>query len=376
VAAASLSADRIRPGPAWRLVLRLCLALAVQPGAAFAAAAATEGAGTPAVAGGNSNGAVVFMYHRFGEAGYPATNVTREAFAAQLELLREASMNVIPLSRLLAYLAGEDMLPERAVVLTIDDAYASIATVAWPLLREAGYPVTVFVATDPVDKGFSDYLDWDAIRSLAGQGVSFANHGAAHLHLADPLPEESAAERRERVREDLWTGQRRLAAMVPEGAIVADVFAYPFGEYDELVAELVEALGWVAFGQHSGAVGAYSDRRALPRFPINEAYSGLDSFRTKALSLPLPVTRVNPFDPVVGAMPTLELTLAEGFAGSNALQCFVSGQDPLRPTLLAGGQRLAITPSEPLPPGRSRVNCTAPGPEGRFYWFSHQWLVR
>ena len=30
----------------------------------------------------------------------------------------------------------------------------------------------------------------------------------------------------------------------------------------------------------------------------------------------------------------------------------------------------------PLPPGRSRVNCTLPGPQGRWYWYGTQFYVK
>lgn len=323
-----------------------------------------------------ADSAAVLMYHRFGEDRYPSTNVREDAFREQLRLLAEGPWTVIDLRRLRAHLDDGAPLPERSVVITIDDAYRSVHDVAWPLLAEAGFPFTVFVATDPVDQGHGGIMDWDQMRAMAAQGVTFANHGASHDHLADRGEGESARDHAARVRRDLEAGQRRLdAELGPTGQVLSGVFAWPFGEYDSTTAAVLVELGWIAFGQQSGAVGAATDRRALPRFPINEAYSDLAEFRTKIDSLPLPVRAVRPWDPVTGPHATLEVQLEAGSDTLPGLACFVSGQGRVAPEW-TGEAQFRVAPPQPLATGRQRVNCTAPGPGGRYYWFSHPWLVR
>jgi peptidoglycan/xylan/chitin deacetylase (PgdA/CDA1 family) len=46
---------------------------------------------------------------------------------------------------------GTEPLPSRAVLVTFDDAYRDFAEQAWPRLRQAGVPVTLFVPTGFVD---------------------------------------------------------------------------------------------------------------------------------------------------------------------------------------------------------------------------------
>ena len=324
-----------------------------------------------------ADSAVVFMYHRFGENQHPSTNVRMDAFRDQIELLSAGGFNVISLAQFMAWRRGEGTVPEKAIVLTIDDAYASIFTEAWPVLKAAAMPVTVFVSADPVDDGFADFLTWDQLRTLAGEGVTFANHGAGHLYLTRNLPGESDEKRERRVRDDLQRGLKRLHEELGDsGQVIDDVFAYPYGEYDEVSAGVVRSLGWTAFGQHSGATGLASDPLALPRFPINEAYSDLGEFRTKARSLPLSPERLSPWDPVVDASTELEIWWAPTSARLDAMNCFVSGQGRLEPEWLEAGRYMRVVPKNPLGKGRSRVNCTAPGVDGRYHWFSHQWIVQ
>jgi len=122
--------------------------------------------------------AVVFMYHRFGEDRYPSTSIRVDQFRQQMEYLRDGGFTVIPLAELMAFLSGNQTLPPKAVVITVDDAYRSIYEVAYPLLAEYGFPFTVFVSTDPLDSKLPGYLNWDQIREMASNGVTFANHGA------------------------------------------------------------------------------------------------------------------------------------------------------------------------------------------------------
>jgi peptidoglycan/xylan/chitin deacetylase (PgdA/CDA1 family) len=321
--------------------------------------------------------AVVFMYHRFGEDNFRSTNIKLEQFDAHLDYLAENGFTVWPLERIVEQIRAGEPIPDRTVAITIDDAYRSIYTEAYPRLKERGWPFTVFVATDPVDRGFKSFLTWDEMREMAKGGATFANHGRTHAHLADRVAGETAEEWRERVKAEISWAEKRLTE---EFGNSPRIFAYPYGEYNRELGILISELGYVAFGQHSGAIGEYSDMRALPRYPMAEAYADMDGFAMKAMSLPLPVRSVRPWDPVVTGdrRPKLEVELAESNASLGTLGCYVSNQGRVDVQWIdkkAG--RFTVQPPEPLSVGRSRYNCTALTRKGdRYYWYSHSWLVR
>ena len=326
--------------------------------------------GVPALA---DNSAVVLMYHRFGEDRYPATNIKTEQFDRQLEVLKKEGFSVVPLSELLAALKGGKSLPPKAVVITIDDAYRSIYETAYPRFREYGFPFTVFVATDPVDDRLPAYMTWEQMREMAGSGASFANHGASHLSMIARLKGESDDARISRVLADVEKGRRRLSEELKP---LPDVFAYPYGEYDGRVAEQLQKMGTICFGQHSGAVGPKSDLRALPRFPVAEAFADIGEFKVKVKSLPMPVEAVTPWEPVVDdSRPEIEITLGEIDARLAELACFVGGQGRVPVQWVEAGKRFKVAPQRPLGPGRQRANCTVPRNDGRYLWFSHPWFV-
>lgn len=321
-----------------------------------------------------SGTAVVLMYHRFGEDRYPETSIQISQFEAQLELLKNEGFCLVPLSSLVSALTEEEPLPPKAVVITIDDAYRSIYEVAYPRLRAYGFPFTVFVATEPVDKGFSAYMTWEQMREMEGGGATFANHGTGHLSMIDRLKGESEEDRITRVVEDVTNGQKRLSE---ELRPIAGVFAYPYGEFDGRIAERLRKMGYICFGQHSGALNSGSDRRALPRFPISEAYSDIDEFRIKISSLPLPVDVLNPWEPVVNqTFPEIRVTLGESEACFSRLSCFVGGQGRVPIRWIEAGKKFSVVPQDRLTPGRHQVNCTVQRNDGRYFWFSHPWFVK
>ncbi|KPV40377.1 hypothetical protein AN478_09505 [Thiohalorhabdus denitrificans] len=322
--------------------------------------------------------AVVLMYHHVDADGPPSTSVTPETFERHLGYLEEHNFTVWPLVRVLRHLDRGKPLPPKTVALTFDDAYESVYTEAFPRLRRRGWPFTVFVSTDYIDQGYRGYLDWDQLRELAAEdGVDLGNHSRSHPHLVRRREGEDEAAWRERVRDEIRGAGERLAA---EAGEPVPVFAYPYGEYDREVRAIVEDLGLYGVGQQSGAVGAGSDLRAAPRFPVATPYADLDDLGPKLRSRPLPVTVLAPEDRVLPAearRPELRLRLEEGPYRAGALACYASGQGRMERTWVSEAEGVvAVRPRKPLRSGRTKYNCTAPSNEesGVFHWFSYLWI--
>ena len=129
-------------------------------------------------------GTTVLIYHRFGEDKYPSTNIDTGRFREQLEYLKTHNYNIIPLWKLVDSLHQGSGLPARSVVITIDDGYRSVYEKAWPLLKEYGYPFTVFLYAKATENKHWNYLTWDQVREMKAAGVDFQDHGFAHEHMA------------------------------------------------------------------------------------------------------------------------------------------------------------------------------------------------
>lgn len=305
-----------------------------------------------------ADSAAVFVYHRFGEAAFPATNVTLAQFEAQIAEIETGGYAPLAIPEILAALEGGSGLPDRTVGFSADDAYLSVFTEAWPRLKAAGIPLTVFVATDAVDRGFPNFMSWDQIRELARQGVTIGSHGAAHVHMADATPEAARAEI-----------ARANARFKAELGFVPEIFSYPYGEASRTLETVAKEAGFkFAFGQYSGIITRESDFLYLPRFAVNEHFGGIAAFTLRARALGLPVRDLDPADPLLHTPPkTISFTPAAGIGGLDHLACFAADGHPF--PVSVNGERVTLLLDRTPPPGEFRIGCTLPTAQGRFRWF-------
>lgn len=321
--------------------------------------------------------AVAFIYHRFGDGRYPSTNTRPEQFQAQLDWLAANQYQVWPLPRIISELQAGHSIPDHVVAITVDDAFQSFYENAYPLLKARGLPFTVFVSTDSIDAKQADFMTWDELRELAANGGTLANHTADHGHLPFRFKNESDLAWADRVRADIGKAQARLEAEIGKDVNRSPkLMAYPYGEFSEELVKLVNGLGYVAFGQQAGVMGAPLDARALPRFPINEHFGDVAEFALKAAALPFPVKSVAPWDPQIHGNnpPRLEMELEPGVLPAQALHCYQNGPEMSVQWLDEGQTRFAIQAEKALGVGRDRYNCTA-YVHGRYFWYSHMWLL-
>lgn len=90
---------------------------------------------------------LILMYHRILPSVDPfQTSVSYDEFASDMAFIAK---NFTPVA--LHEMRGR--LPGGAVAVTIDDGYREVYDLVFPLVREAGIPVTVFVATDHIEHG-------------------------------------------------------------------------------------------------------------------------------------------------------------------------------------------------------------------------------
>ena len=312
-----------------------------------------------------ADSAVILQYHRFGEDSYPSTSVTIDQFEAHIEHLTNGDYTVLPIPEILAALDAGQPLPDRTIGITVDDATRSTFEEAWPRLEQAGMPFTVFVSTDAVDQGHAGIMTWDELRQLVAAGVTIGNHSAAHGQMWQADADANRA--------DLLRAQRRLRE---ELGVEATLFAYPYGEWNGAARALVADLGFIAaFGQHSGVVAAHTDRLNLPRFALNESYGAMERFGLIVDTVPLGARAVTPADQILAENPpTVAFTVEPPLANPGSLACYPSGGITAALQHRDGG-RVEVRFDGPFPPGRARLNCTAPAEGGRWHWFGLQFVV-
>jgi peptidoglycan/xylan/chitin deacetylase (PgdA/CDA1 family) len=187
--------------------------------------------------------------HRAGQNGEQRElDVDTTVFRTQMDYLATHGYQIISFPSLVDALEHGTAIPPRSVVITFDDGWETQYAVAFPVLRQLHFTATFFIFSQPigVDPG---YMTWPQIQELQAAGMTIGAHSRTHPKLT--LPTVSLASEVAGSRADL---QRELG-------VAPDIFAYPYGIWDDRVAAAVRSAGFQAARALSG--GEWNSRPNL-----------------------------------------------------------------------------------------------------------------
>ena len=214
--------------------------------------------------------ATILVYHRFGPTATDSMTVHRAAFIAQLEFLKENGYAVMPLRRLVERInGGNERLPDRAVVITVDDGHRSVYSEMLPLVRRYHIPVTLFIYPSAISN--ANYaLTWQQLEELRRSGLfDIESHTYWHSNFKREKRRLSSDAYRDFVRMQLVKPRQVLAQRL---GVSADLLAWPFGIYDDELISAASAAGYVAGFTLDRRQPSAADRPlALPRYLITDA---------------------------------------------------------------------------------------------------------
>lgn len=187
---------------------------------------------------------VILSFHKIGEPpakGWQTWNYIDEStFGRFLEELREECYHVLDLPAFLGGMKNPALLPERSALLTFDDGYKSMLSVAQPVLGQFGVPSVLFVPTafigrtnewDRDNEPEEPLADWDELEELQGRGVAIQSHSVSHRNFDDLDLEEQEHE----IRRSKELLEDRLGTGVT-------AFAFPYGNNGRHVAAMEKVL--------------------------------------------------------------------------------------------------------------------------------------
>ena len=210
-------------------------------------------------------------------ADFPAQmgddSINTDRLVAFFEWLRGNRFNAISLSDVDAARRGVRPLPQRAVLVTFDDGYASLYHRVFPLALAYRVPVVAALAGSwlegPMD-GWVQYADqrvarsrfitWPQAREMQASGlIEFASHGYDIHHTVRGNPQgsmmpaavtrvyeegtgyESEVAYQARIRADLLQSR---AQMVRELGTAPRAIVWPFGRYSKAAADIAQTAGF------------------------------------------------------------------------------------------------------------------------------------
>ena len=204
----------------------------------------------------------VLLYHHFDESVSADTVVSPERFREQMTALKAAGYTTVTLGQVVDYVDHGVPLPEKAVLITMDDGYTSNLTIAAPILEELGMCATVFVigvyegeSIDPNSGNplyparfsYEDAAQWVEKGVLELQSHTFNMHQLAGDGFSGrngilPREGESAADYYAALRSDAEKFAARWAESGVDTPLLA--MAYPYGYFDANSRDVLREMGF------------------------------------------------------------------------------------------------------------------------------------
>lgn len=231
-----------------------------------------------------NSGIPVLMYHGIANGELPTdahrVHVTKRAFEAQMAWLFEHQYRSVSVSSLLT-----GQLEDKTFILSFDDGFKSQVEIAAPILARYGYTATTFLVTDWLSKSAQgkelaadmlpedSIMEWEDARLLKAFGWEIGSHTASHI--------DCTGVSKDVLQEELLKSKNAIEA---ELGIIPQVFAYPFGRYNETALSEVKKSYTAAVSVHDGLSSLVEELRYRQhRVEINK-YDTVQSFQQKILT--------------------------------------------------------------------------------------------
>jgi peptidoglycan/xylan/chitin deacetylase (PgdA/CDA1 family) len=313
----------------------------------------------------NDEGILSIMYHRFNENKYPSTNIKMEIFREHIDIIRKSNFDFhnpnnfekqfnIPKSK-------------KEILITIDDAFESFYSEAWPYIKENKIPFILFVSTEPVGK--RGYMTWKQIKEIESNDFAIiGHHSHTHEYLIDVSNEEFIL--------DIETANK---IFLRELGYIPSLFSYPFGEYSKFMRDYISKNFKYAFGQHSGVIDLNKNKFELPRFPINEKYGELKRFKSIINYFPLEYKKIFPEEKQLFENtnpPNFKVEFFNEQKNLANINCYSNeGNIWEKSKVNFVNNSLTIEFREPFKPRRGRINCSL-NDNGKWRWFGVQFPIK
>ena len=164
----------------------------------------------------------ILMYHKLSTEHRDRFTVSGDQFEWQLQYLQRQGYRSMRFGELLN--SDDWRVDERAVMITFDDGYTSVADIAVPLLQRYGLSATCFIPVGCIgrdnawDGGGTALMDENALRQLPCATMEIGLHSWKHDNFLSCTSEQ--------IRLDALACRRQLDAL---GIDHVPVFAYPYG---------------------------------------------------------------------------------------------------------------------------------------------------
>ncbi|MBU4349873.1 polysaccharide deacetylase family protein, partial [bacterium] len=181
----------------------------------------------------------ILTYHNFTKDESKSYDMNIVEFEKQIDYLATHNYSVISLSELLKGLRT-GQLPQKPIVITIDDGFKSTYTLAYPILKKYNFPATLFIYTNFIEKN-NGSLTWEEIREMTKNNIEIGSHTLSHCNLLKYKKNENYETYLTRIRKEIFLSKEILESKIQ---VKVKFFAYPYGAYSSTIKDLAIQAGY------------------------------------------------------------------------------------------------------------------------------------
>jgi len=215
----------------------------------------------------------VLLYHDVDELKPDEYTMHAPVFAAQMEWLYGNGYQSISLQDL-----GEGRIPERPVIITFDDGYASFLLYVLPLMERYSFKTTLNIIGRYAGTFIGmnrPMISWDEYRYLAATGIVSLGCHTNNLHTFAKGGVKNASQ--EALYRDLMSFQE---TMMRELKKCSDILAWPYGLYNRSSMEAAGKAGFkYLLTSNPGFYRLGQSLREVPRLNV-DGRTDLKAFKT------------------------------------------------------------------------------------------------
>jgi peptidoglycan/xylan/chitin deacetylase (PgdA/CDA1 family) len=321
----------------------------------------------------------VLCYHRFQETGGKSKDsywINQERFESHLLYLKENGYNVVPMKRYVDFIEGREKdMPEKSVIITIDDGYQSVYEYAYPLLKKYGYSAVVYLYS-VFFPGGKNALSTEDVKIMMADGFEFGSHSYTHPYLTQRKNHPDDQEYLKMLRHEIIDSKKYLEKKT---GVKVETLAYPYGLYSGVITEIIKEAGYkAAFSVVPSYNTADTDRYMLKRtmlYSSDKAEKLIKILEKK----PLKLSEMSPADGEIIAETPLKVTamLVEDSLLNTATIKFKMGNVELKDSVYDPAIRTVVYEytTKPLGKGVHVASVVADGKNGGRYEYSWMFVI-
>ena len=175
-----------------------------------------------------------------------------------MEYIKKKGYETINMTDLIKYVKGKNELPEKPIIITLDDGFETVYTYVYPLLKEMNMCAVVSIVgayttffTEYPDHNIQySYLDWNQVKELVKSDVIEIQNHSYDLHKNNSTRNGISKNNTEDVatyNNEVGADINKLQNILKEKTnYIPNTLTFPFGAYKEETILLAKNLGFDA----------------------------------------------------------------------------------------------------------------------------------